>query len=105
MTRCSAGELRPNTYQGVKDTSAYLRSMNVSRAQRKQIIDSFDLETISVHKAGNNQFGTRFHDYGKIAGAQELPPIFCSIRGIMNGHRIEVFGESLLNNLFILGLK
>ncbi|MFP1779985.1 RHS repeat domain-containing protein, partial [Lonsdalea quercina] len=70
LAKCSAGGSRPDTYQGVKDASAYLRSMGVSRAQRKQIIDSFDLETISVRKAGNNQFGTRFHDYGKTARAE-----------------------------------
>ncbi|MGX9273043.1 hypothetical protein ACWXWK_07920 [Pantoea ananatis] len=44
--------------------------MGVNRAQRKQIIDSFEIETLSVEKAGNNQFGTRFHDFGKTARAE-----------------------------------
>ena len=58
------------SYEGVKDTSEYLRSMNVSRAERKQIIDSFEPGTLSVKIAGDNQFGIRFHDYGKTARAE-----------------------------------
>ena len=65
LSKCS-----PDPYKGVKDASAYLRSMGVNRAQRKQIIDSFEINTLSVLKAGNSQFGTRFHDYGKTARAE-----------------------------------
>lgn len=69
LSRCS-NEGHENHYQGARDASTYLRSMGVSRAQRKQVIDSFYFEIISVQKAGNNQFGTRFHDYGKTARAE-----------------------------------
>lgn len=41
--------------------------MDVSRSQRKQIIDSFELSGVSVSKAGDNLYGTRFHDFGKNA--------------------------------------
>ncbi|MDI9764954.1 hypothetical protein QM327_00075 [Pantoea dispersa] len=69
MSKCS-GDGRSDPYRGAKDASAYLRSMGVNKAQRKQVIDSFDLDTLSVQKAGNNQFRTRFHDYGKTARAE-----------------------------------
>ncbi|UXK11311.1 hypothetical protein NYP80_02605 [Erwinia pyrifoliae] len=69
LSKCS-GNGRSDPYKGAKDASAYLRSMGVNRAQRKQIIDSFELDTLSVQKAGNNQFGTRFHDFGKTARAE-----------------------------------
>ncbi|TDB41616.1 RHS repeat domain-containing protein, partial [Photorhabdus khanii] len=60
----------PDPYKGVQDTSAYLRSMGMSRVQRKQVIDSFELSGMSVQKAGNNLYGIRFHDYGKTARAE-----------------------------------
>ncbi|WWS97897.1 hypothetical protein V8Z79_03395 [Pantoea dispersa] len=69
LSKCS-GDGRSDPYKSAKDASAYLRSMGVNNAQRKQIIDSFDLDTLSVQKAGSNQFGTRFHDYGKTARAE-----------------------------------
>ncbi|MDU4291732.1 MAG: RHS repeat-associated core domain-containing protein [Mixta calida] len=65
LSKCST-----DPYKGVKDASTYLRAMGVNRAQRKQIIDSFELNTLTVQKAGNNQFGIRFHDYGKTARAE-----------------------------------
>ncbi|WP_168395642.1 hypothetical protein [Erwinia amylovora] len=44
--------------------------MGVNKAQRKQIIDSFELDTLTVQKAGNKQFVTRFHDLEKTARAE-----------------------------------
>ncbi|MEE3664939.1 hypothetical protein V2I52_24115 [Brenneria sp. g21c3] len=66
LSKCSSNG-RPDPYKGAKDASAYLRSKGVDRDTRKQIISSFELDTISVQKAGNNRFGTRFHDDGKSA--------------------------------------
>jgi len=66
LSRCSSNK-RPDPYNGTKEASAYLRSKGIDRATRKQIIDSFERGTISVEKAGKNQFGTRFHDNGKSA--------------------------------------
>ncbi|WP_275658235.1 RHS repeat domain-containing protein, partial [Photorhabdus bodei] len=57
----------PHPYQGVRDASEYLQSMGVGRSQRKQIIDSFELSGMSVHKAGDSLYGARFHDFGKRA--------------------------------------
>jgi RHS repeat-associated protein len=57
----------PHPYQGVRDASWYLQSMGVGRNQRKQVIDSFELSGMSVHKAGDSLYGTRFHDFGKRA--------------------------------------
>ncbi|PHM40123.1 RHS family protein [Xenorhabdus mauleonii] len=57
----------PDPYQGVRDASEYLSSTGVDRARRKQIIDSFDLSGMSVQKAGNNLYGSRFHGFGKTA--------------------------------------
>lgn len=54
-------------YAGVKDASAYLKSMGVNRAQRKQILESFETPTLSVETAGENLYGLRFHDFGKKA--------------------------------------
>jgi len=66
LSRCTIHG-RPDPYKGAKDASAYLRSKGVDRDTRRKIINSFELDTISLQKAGNNQFGTRFHDNGKSA--------------------------------------
>jgi YD repeat-containing protein len=57
----------PNPYEGVRQASAYLKSMGVDRAQRVQILQSFDVSTMSVETAGDNLFGLRFHDFGATA--------------------------------------
>ncbi|MDX3905609.1 MAG: LysM peptidoglycan-binding domain-containing protein [Pigmentiphaga sp.] len=58
---------RPDAYQGVRDASAYLKSMNVDRATRVEVLQSFDVSTMSVKTAGDNLFGLRFHDFGENA--------------------------------------
>ena len=54
----------PNPYddcfKGVKLASQYLREMGVSRAKRKEILESFEIGTIKVQKAGVNEYGIRF---------------------------------------------
>lgn len=57
----------PDPYEGVRQASAYLKSMGVERAQRVQILQSFDVSTLSVETAGENLFGLRFHDFGETA--------------------------------------
>jgi len=51
----------------VKEASAYLKSMGVDRAKRVQILQSFNISSLSVEKAGNNLYGLRFHDFGETA--------------------------------------
>ena len=47
-------------FNGVKEASEYLKDMGVPRAKRKEILESFELGTIRVQKAGPNEFGIRF---------------------------------------------
>ncbi len=49
-------------YQGVRQASEYLQRQGVSRRYRKQIIESFEIETIQVRLAGPNEFGIRYYD-------------------------------------------
>ncbi len=49
-------------YSGVRKASEYLQSQNTSRKYRKQIIESFDIETIKVRPAGADEFGIRYYD-------------------------------------------
>ncbi len=50
-----------DTYVGVKQASKYLRSQGVPRKYRKQILESFDVETIKLQIAGENTYGLRFY--------------------------------------------
>ena len=59
---------RPNPYDGVKQASEYLKSQGVPRAYRKQIIESFDIETIKLQIADESTYGLRF--YGGNANAE-----------------------------------
>jgi hypothetical protein len=43
-------------YDGVRQASAFLRSEGVSRDYRKQILESFEIETIRVRKATSEEF-------------------------------------------------
>jgi len=63
LAPCGAQDSRSsNPYQGVRKASEYLRSMKVSRRKRKEIIESFDISTISVRRAGDNFYALRFYD-------------------------------------------
>ena len=54
---------RPGSvYDGVRAASRYLKKMGVQRNERKQILESFDVRTMSVRKAGDNVYGLRFWD-------------------------------------------
>ena len=66
-TAGKAAANRGDTYQGVQQASAYLKSMGVPRAKRVTILQSFDIPTIKVRVADDATFGIRFHDFGKTA--------------------------------------
>ena len=51
-----------STYAGVREASAQLRSIGIPRGVRKQWLESFDVRTIAVRKAGPREFGLRFYD-------------------------------------------
>lgn len=68
---CLAYQSGSNTvysYDGVKQASEYLQSQGVPRAYRKQILESFDVETIKLQTAGESTYGLRF--YGGNANAE-----------------------------------
>lgn len=50
------------SYQGVKDASAYLKSQGVPRSYRKQILESFEINSIRVRKATDSEYGLRYFD-------------------------------------------
>ena len=64
----SSGSNTVYSYDGVKQASEYLQSQGVPRAYRKQILESFDVETIKLQTAGENTYGLRF--YGGNANAE-----------------------------------
>ncbi|MPM65192.1 hypothetical protein SDC9_112084 [bioreactor metagenome] len=50
-----------DVYAGVKEASEFLKSQNVPREYRKQILESFDVRTIKMETAGDSTFGIRFY--------------------------------------------
>lgn len=63
-----SGRETPYSYDGVKQASEYLQSQGVPRAYRKQILESFDVETIKLQTARDSTYGLRF--YGGNANAE-----------------------------------
>ena len=49
------------SYDGVKQASEYLQSQGVPRVYRKQILESFNVETIKLQTAGDSTYGLRFY--------------------------------------------
>ncbi|KDE67879.1 hypothetical protein FUSO7_13735 [Fusobacterium necrophorum BFTR-2] len=49
-------------YDGVKKASKYLQDQNIDRIDRQRILKSFNIETLQVKQAGDNQYGIRFYD-------------------------------------------
>ena len=73
----------PNPYEGVQEASQYLQEMGVSHDFRKQILESFDLNTIQLDKATLSEFGIRYFD---------------SINAIAEGHYLfETFPASRMS--------
>ena len=61
-------KVMPSPYDGVKQASEYLKSQGVPRKYRKQILESFDINTIKLQIAGDDTYGLRF--YGGSANAE-----------------------------------
>ena len=68
--------LNSDPYAGVKDASKYLRALGVNRQYRKQILQSFDAETISLITANNSTYGLRFYGGGAAVNGKYLFPTF-----------------------------
>ena len=49
-------------YSGVRKASEYLQEIGVPRGSRKRILESFEIPSISVRKAGNSEYGMRYFD-------------------------------------------
>jgi len=52
-------------YAGVKNASQHLKEAGISRGRRKEILESFDRETIKMRPAGENEYGLRYYDETK----------------------------------------
>lgn len=49
-------------YAGVKQASDYLKSQGIPRVYRKQILESFNVKTITIDIADDATYGLRFYD-------------------------------------------
>ena len=58
----SINYIKYSSYEGVKTASEFLQKENVPRIYRKQILESFDIETIEVMWVDNKTYGLRFFD-------------------------------------------
>ena len=54
--------LTSNPYAGVQEASAYLRAQGIPREIRKQVFQSFYMQTIKVRQAGVSEYGLRYFD-------------------------------------------
>lgn len=61
-------EVLDDVCDGVKKASEFLKEQGVPRQFRKQVLESFDVRTIKLEKAGEKTFGLRF--YGGNANAE-----------------------------------
>ena len=64
------------TYDGIRSASKYLQEQGVPRAYRKQILHSFEIETISLKIADNATFGIRFYGGAASKKGRYLFPTF-----------------------------
>ncbi len=53
------------SYSGAKQASQYLKGAGVPRARRKEIMESFEVETIKMRNAGGDEYGIRYYDESK----------------------------------------
>ncbi|QEH44079.1 RHS repeat-associated core domain-containing protein [Chitinophaga sp. XS-30] len=63
-------------YDGVRAASNYLQAQGVPRAYRKQILESFEVGTISLRTADNATFGLRFYGGAANQSGRYLFPTF-----------------------------
>ncbi len=54
--------LTPLPYAGVREASAYLKSQSIPRSFRKQILQSFEINTLRQRQAGPSEYGLRYFD-------------------------------------------
>jgi len=62
-------------YDDVRAASKYLQAQGVPRAYRKQILESFEIGTISLRTADNATFGLRFYGGAANQSGRYLFPI------------------------------
>jgi hypothetical protein len=66
----------PDPYQGIKDASKYLQEIGVSRAERVNILQSFNPQNISINIANDATYGLRFYNVGTNPTGRYLFPTF-----------------------------
>lgn len=76
-------EAMPSPYAGVREASAYLRTMGVSRADRVRILQSFEAEGMTVRTAGASEFGVRYYGGAANPGGAYLFETFPASRGTL----------------------
>jgi RHS repeat-associated protein len=59
---CKIVEIPYDRYAGVKEASKLLIDEGVPREYRVEALQSFEIDTIKVRKAGANEYGIRFYD-------------------------------------------
>ncbi|WP_316810334.1 DUF6443 domain-containing protein [Pedobacter heparinus] len=70
----AATKVASSSFSGVRAASTYLQELGVARVYRKQILESFRVQTISLKTAGNSTFGLRFYGgAGKQTGHYLFP--------------------------------
>ncbi|WP_157493018.1 RHS repeat domain-containing protein [Dyadobacter tibetensis] len=74
----SLGSGSQNLYSGVKQASNYLQEIGIPRSYRKEILQSFETETISLRIANMNTFGLRFYGGAASESGRYLFPTFTS---------------------------
>nr|WP_233445117.1 hypothetical protein [Paraburkholderia caribensis] len=69
------------SYSGVNQASQYLKNAGVSRGRRKEILESFDVDTINMRSAGASEYGLRYYEESKAyAKGRYLFEIFSASR-------------------------
>src|SRR5690606_17986247 len=63
-------------YDGVRAASKFLQEQGVPRIYRKQILESFEIGTISLRTADNATFGLRFYGGAANQSGRYLFPTF-----------------------------
>jgi RHS repeat-associated protein len=72
----NASRAAPEYFAGVRSASEHLQDLGFSRATRKEILESFDVSTLKIRRAGASEFGLRFFGRGSKALSPWLSPTF-----------------------------
>jgi hypothetical protein len=57
-----AANALPEAFSGVRQASKFLRDNGVPRSIRKQVLESFDRQSMRLRVAGDSEFGLRYFD-------------------------------------------